>query len=385
MADLNSKMIVTAFEKRISEGVKSNSTKLMNIVTKYIDKNSQVLFDIGPVDRLYFSDEDRNVVFDMMKISPIEITKVVKECPVIDSKWKISSNEFNILMTLIIREYSKLKKKKEAEYALSYLTCYMYSSIHFKYFQYEPNRNIMTYTVNNLSNKYLIKQLGSLYKALHATATKSHDTYQKSLIEGTDKNIVDYLNNLKTRLDNNIKNIASEFYKNHEKGNYMNLEQDNYDEDNYFIADNTSFAINRIADKATIQLLTRGIDQDLARKSANMNGVSVNAIRNAMNDLITKKDSQIKELITLILQLYLMDGKHSVESVGGTKFIIFCLELYGKNNTVDTSILRIKDLLDKWLDECSEQYRKTERAATLSAYRKAIYTYFVFLINSVSK
>ena len=379
------KYFVDGFEDRISINIKRNLPKILQLISKYIDKNSEVLFDIGPIERLYFGENDKNVIFELLEVTPKELKEVIKISPAIDDNWKISSNEFNLLMTLVIRELTKAKKKKEAEYCISYLSCALYSSINFKYFRFEPNRNIMTFTINNLSNKYLIKQLGSLYKAIHATAIKSHDTYKDELLEGTDKNVVKYINSLKTRLDNLIQNIAKEFYKNHQEGNYFNSEQDNYEEDNYYITDNTSFAISRISDKVTMEVLSRGIDQQVAKNAANMCGVSVNAVRNALNDLINKKDEEIKELITLILQLYLMDGKHKSETVGSTKFIVSCLEIYNKNNSVDESILRIKELLDIWLNECSAQYKKTERIATLSAYRKSIYVYFVFLISKKAK
>lgn len=379
------KYFVDGFEDRISINIKRNLPKILQIISKYIDKNSEVLFDIGPIERLYFGENDKNFIFELLDVTPKELKEVIKISPAIDDNWKISSNEFNLLMTLMIRELTKAKKKKEAEYCISYLSCALYSSINFKYFRFEPNRNIMTFTINNLSNKYLIKQLGSLYKAIHATAIKSHDTYKDELLEGTDKNVVKYINSLKTRLDNLIQNIAKEFYKNHQEGNYFNSEQDNYEEDNYYITDNTSFTISRISDKVTMEVLSRGIDQQIAKNAANMCGVSVNAVRNALNDLINKKDEEIKELITLILQLYLMDGKHKSETVGSTKFIVSCLEIYNKNNSVDESILRIKELLDIWLNECSAQYKKTERIATLSAYRKSIYVYFVFLISKKAK
>jgi hypothetical protein len=382
---MESTLFKNNFEKRIEVGLQKESAKLMKLITNYIDGHSEVLFDIGPIQRLYFSEEkDRDPLFDMVNIERKELKAVIDVCPALNKEWKIVANEFNIIMALMIREFAKKRKKRELEYCISYLTCSLYSSSQFKYFRYEPNRNIMEYTINNLSNKYLIKQLGSLYKALHATALKSHETYTKDLVRGNDKDIIQYIANLRTRLDNLIQNIAKQFYDNHEKGNYLNQEADNYDEENFYLTDNISFTINRMADKTLLQILTRGVNQDLAKRAASLNNVSVNAVRTALNDLIMKKDEELKELLVLILQLYLMDGTHKPESVGSVRFLTFCLELYAKNNTTDKSILRIKELLDEWLNECSVQYKKTERVATLSAYRKSIFTYFVFLINATA-
>lgn len=383
---MSDKFIVTKLEGKLKTNLAKNNSKIVPSVKKYIDRNNDVLFDIGPTKRLVFLETDKDVIFDISGITREEMANTIKECPFIDKNWQISGNSFNTLCTLVIRQLSIAGKRKELEAVLMYLTLGMYSSVHFKFFpKGEPNENIMAYTVNHLSNKYLIKQEGSLFKAIYKTAVKSHQTYEKDLKTGTDEAIVNYVNNLRIRLDNLIKNIAIQFYKNHEEGNYLNKESDNYEEEGYHITDNTSFAINRIADAVIMRFVSRGIDQALAKKVANMNSVSVSAIRNALNDLLNGKGREIKELVSSILQLYLSDGTNKVDSISGMNFIIFCMNVYSKSNTNDEAINRIKNLLDEWLEECSPQYRATERLATLSAYRKAIYTYFVFLISETSK
>lgn len=383
---MDNKYIIHQLEDKVKTNITKNNSKIQTTIKKYIDRNNDVIFDIGPIKRLLFLESDKEALFELTGTSHKELIDVIKNCSYIESGWQISGNTFNILAVVAIRDLAIKKQRKETEAMILYLTLAMYSSVHYKYFpKGEPNANIMTYTINNLSNKYLIKQEGSLFKALYKTAMKSHQTYLDELLEGTDEEIVKYLNNLRIRLSNLIKNIASEFYKNHEEGNYYNREQDNFEEENYHIADNSSFAINRIAEAATMRFISRGIDNTLAKKVANMNNVSINAIRNALNDLLNKKGKEVKSMFVSILQLYLSNGSKTVESIRGLDFIIFSMSLYSKSNTNDESINNIKNLLDAWLKECSPQYRNTERLATLSAYRKAIYTYFVFLLSESSK
>lgn len=383
---MTAKFIVSNTESKLKPSLIKNSSKIVPTVKKYIDKNNDVLFDIGPIKRLLFLESDKDFIFDICNISSNEISKLIKDSPYIDKKWKISGNSFNMTCVLAIRELELAKKHKEKEAIIIYLTLAMYSSVHFKFFpKGEPNANIMAYTINNLSNKYLLKQEGVLFKAIYKTAMKSHETYKDDLIKGEDGDLALYVNNLRIRLDNLIKNVAVLFYQNHKEGNYLNREKDNYDEEEYHIADNSSFAINRIADAATMRFVSRGVDHALAKKVAQMNNVSINAVRNALNDLQDNKSDDIKVLFTNILELYLSDGSNTVESIRGLNFIIFCMNIYSKSNTNDDAIIKIKDLLDNWLKECSPQYRNTERIATLSSYRKAIFTYFVFLLSEVSK
>ena len=228
------KFIINNIEKQVSTNVSKNVTKIQPIVKKYIDRNNEILYDIGPIKRILFLESDKEEIFKMAGVAPSTITNLIKESPYIDKKWKISGNAFNMLSVIIIRDLELKGKRREAESILIYLTLAMYSSVHFKFFpKGEPNANIMAYTVNNLSNKYLIKQEGNLFKAIYKTAIKSHQTYLDDLKKGTDADLANYVNNLRIRLDNLIKNIAVEFYKNHENGNYLNQEGDNYDEENY--------------------------------------------------------------------------------------------------------------------------------------------------------
>jgi hypothetical protein len=273
------------------------------------------------------------------------------------------------------------KKHKELEGAILYLSLAFYSSIQFKYFPYEPNENIMSYTVNNLSNKFKIKQLGNMFKAIHSTAMTNHETYAKDIEKGSDLLLKNYIMSLKTRLDGLIQKIANEFYDTKENGNYLNTEEDNYDKEEFYIADNNSFVITRLAETATLKTLSRGVDNKLIELSANICGVSVTALRNAVIGIVDKKDKEIKELFLLILQLYLMDGKNPPDSIKSQGFINFCLEIYIKSNTNDDTIIKIKELLDEWLILCSPNYVKTERVATKNNFRKATFLYFVFVLQ----
>lgn len=361
--------------------LKTKNSYYQHYITNFIDKNNEVLFAEGPSKRLYFNDDDRDVIYNTIGSSDKKIMDTIKKCDLIDASWKILNNPFNLAAVLAIRYYQIAKKKKELDAAILYLSFSFYSSIQYKYFPYEPNENIMSYTVNNLSNKFKIKQLGNVFNAIHSTALTNHQTYEKDIEKGTDMLLKNYIMSLKTRLDGLIQKIANEFYENKENGKYLNKEEDNYDADEFYVADNNSFVITRLSESATLQMLTRGIDNERLKTSANICGVSITALRNAIVSIIDKKDKDIKDLFVLILQLYLMDGKHQPDAILSKHFVNFCLEIYIKSNTNDETIIKIKELLDEWLIICSPNYVKTERVATKNNFRKATYLYFVFVLQ----
>ena len=359
---------------------KSNSHQVD--IRKFIDKNNEVLFDIGPTYRLYFSDDERDKLFPYLGIRKMQIIDIIKKDKTVDKTWYFMT-PFNLSLMLIIRYYMLKKETKKMENSIIYLALSLYSSLHARQFPYVPNENIMNYTINNLSNKFKLKN-STLIEAIKSTAMVSHETYKDYLKEGTDVLLNTYVLSLHTRLSGFIIKIATEFYKNQQEGNYLNLEEDDYSEENYHVNDNESFIITRLSDNVTTNIITKGVDHKLVKLSANMCGVSVNGLQKSLQDIIYKKDKEIKILSVLILQLYLDNKKNPPESIASKNFIDYCLQLYVKSNTNDENIIKLKALLDKWLTETSPLYLKTNRLATKNNLRKAVYMYLVFNIQQVS-
>ena len=360
---------------------KKNSDDLQTYIRKYIDRNSEILFDKAPSKRLFFKEQDINIAYQTTGTNPTDIANLIKENKLTESSWQIFNKPFNWCMAMTLRYYYVNKKEKEMQACLMYLTLSLFSSLHFKYFPYVPNENIMTFTVNNLNNKYYIKQFGILFKALFETAVNCHQTYADYLKISSDRHLIEYIMNLRTRLNSFMQNIADEYYKNQQSGNYLNYEKDNDDPDNYYETDNISFLINKMADNCTTMLLTHGVDLKLCNLSAQICEVSRTSVKSALDSIIKNENRDIREIIILILQQYLVVEKHNPQTIGTKEFISVCMSVYSKSNTIDENVLRIKDILDKWLNDNSEKYTKTERVATKSNFRKAIFLFFVFTIQ----
>jgi thymidylate synthase ThyX len=363
---------------------KDNIAIFKSYMNRYFDKNSEILFDVKLTKQLLFSDMDKSIVFELTGLSIDEVKKTIKESKFIKDSWQIMNEPLNIAFVLEIKYFYDNKMQNELEMTLIYYSCYFYSSLFYKFFPYAPNENIMNYTINNLSNKYKIKKLGSLFKCLEDTVKISHEKYATKLDKGTDEDLAQYILCLKTRVNEFIKNIANEFYKNEKEKNYINFEEDDYSEDNYHIADNNSFAIKRITDKVLLNLTQNGPDMRFVQAAANMNQISVSVFRNAILNIMEKSPSEIRELINLILQVYLFDDKNSVDEIRSKKFIVHAIDLYKKSNTNDELVIKIKSILDQWLKENSDNYAKTQRKATLTNFRRALYYFFIFTIQNYS-
>lgn len=362
---------------------KETQRKFSAIVASYVDRNVNRLSAAGPSKRTLFSDMERNKVYDLIDFDPKICKAIVKQSNYIKASWKIVNDPFNLVMMMILR-YAKLNKLDQInQLAVTYLTLSMYPSLHYKYFKFEPNEAIMQYTINNLSNKFKVKQVGNILQALVDTTALADKTYDKNIRHANDKELTDYINAYKTRLNSLIKKIRDAFEKDYRSGNYMNTERDNEDENDFKTSDSNSLLIQRIVDQVVLKLSVNGPDSRIVDISAKMNQVSVNETRNTLNQLTQNKDESvnIRALCESILYLYLFNGENHVNDLNGSKFLTFCLAVYKKSNTNDENVIKVKSILDTWIEKYSETYRKTQRVATLNNFRRALYTFFVFTLQ----
>ena len=362
---------------------KETQRKFSAIVASYVDRNVNRLSTAGPSKRTLFSDMERNKVYDLINFDPKVCKAIVKQSNYIKASWKIVNDPFNLVMMMILR-YAKLNKLDQInQLAVTYLTLSMYPSLHYKYFKFEPNEAIMQYTINNLSNKFKVKQVGNILQALVDTTALADKTYDKNIRHANDKELTDYINAYKTRLNSLIKKIRDAFEKDYRSGNYMNTERDNEDENYFKTSDSNSLLIQRIVDQVVLKLSVNGPDSHIVDISAKMNQVSVNETRNTLNQLTQNKDESvnIRALCESILYLYLFNGENHVNDLNGSKFLTFCLAVYKKSNTNDENVIKVKSILDTWIEKYSETYRKTQRVATLNNFRRALYTFFVFTLQ----
>lgn len=362
---------------------KETQRKFSAIVASYVDRNVNRLSTAGPSKRTLFSDMERNKVYDLIDFDPKVCKAIVKQSNYIKASWKIVNDPFNLVMMMILR-YAKLNKLDQInQLAVTYLTLSMYPSLHYKYFKFEPNEAIMQYTINNLSNKFKVKQVGNILQALVDTTALADKTYDKNIRHANDKELTDYINAYKTRLNSLIKKIRDAFEKDYRSGNYMNTERDNEDENDFKTSDSNSLLIQRIVDQVVLKLSVNGPDSRIVDISAKMNQVSVNETRNTLNQLTQNKDESvnIRALCESILYLYLFNGENHVNDLNGSKFLTFCLAVYKKSNTNDENVIKVKSILDMWIEKYSETYRKTQRVATLNNFRRALFTFFVFTLQ----
>jgi hypothetical protein len=384
---MSASIIVKELYPKVEKGLSNpdNTKMLKKAIEGYLDRNMDKLTTLGPVKQTVFTDYDQKQLYNAAEVDTATIISIVKKSKVVIGKWPVMDNPFNSASVLAIRYYMLKNNEDMVRAMLVYFTLSMYPSTHAKYYKLsEPNENIMNYTINNLSNKYKIRQMGTTYHTLIDTTLVCYTTNKDRLKRCNDKDILDFIQDVKTRQNSFMRKIANQFYIDHKEGKYLNLEVDNYDEDNFRESDSNSYAVERLTNAVTLKLSTEGPKIQLVNIAAKFCQVSVNELRNYVENKVNgNHQADIRKLVESILFLFIFDGHHTVQEVSSDRFFVYCMEMYRKSNTTDKNIIAVKKILDDWLHDLGT-YKKTQRLATINDFRRALFTFIVFSIQTTS-
>ena len=378
--------LYSSVEKSLAS--KDNLSEYHSNIDKHLAKNSERFFTTSPNERPLFSTEDSNKFIALTGLSADGIKQVLKDSKVIKSNWYIMNDPFNIANSLATRYFAIKKNKDYIDYTIWYLIVSMYPSIHFKYFKHGINAACMDYTINNLSDKFNIKKNKNLWVTFVNMFKTAYEHHEKKIISGEDENFVYYVQDCHTRMNSFIKNIAVPYYENYNNQKFLEKEYESFEEDNYHEAESSSYDIENITNSVITHLVIHGPDMKLVEVASKTNQVSVNQMRNFISSLIDNKHrDDIRAITEAILFMYLFndDGEvHSPSQIGTNDFLLYCLKIYKRANTVDKNVIKIKGILDRWLVELGVSNRSGNKG-TLQAYRRAFFTFFVLTIQKYGR
>ena len=183
------------------------------------------------VHKAYFLPKDAEAIFDTFGIYEPDFARECKKCSAISATWNVTGNDFNILIAWLIY---LLGKTAGLPQKLMYDTrFYLVKLLLYKFFtgkvavmfKHGANEGVMQYTIDNLSAKSDIKKPEtSTWKLLieqHVREALDINSVHANFLDTftPDDKLVYFLSDLHTRLSSKIKNVAEEYYKNHQEGN----------------------------------------------------------------------------------------------------------------------------------------------------------------------
>lgn len=377
-------------EKALSN--KAILSKYIKLVGDFINARSQDLYDICPCSRIMYSQQDEDLFFATLKIDKKEVEKHLQKtyyASIPNYNPRNAKDPLTMTALTVVRYFILHNKLKELDLACIYLSFSgtIYPSVHYGSFRYSPEqyRPIMEYVVNNrLSNKFDLKQQGSVIGAIKSVYTSWLNKYKNEFKSYTDYDASYIIEQLRGRIKSFMINIATEFYDAYNSnGEYLLYDSDDFSEDSYREVDNNSMIVERIVESTMNYINSTTVDYSICAMCEDTN-VRLIEVKQILDSIYANKDTipLVKELLRLIVAEYYQNNKNpDVRSMG---FITYTLTK--KPNSKNKNVLRIKQILDFLLSESDSAYnRRKHREATKISYETCLLKYYAIMINKVAK
>lgn len=375
-------------EDKLSKSI--STTRYKQFMSKFMQKRQQQLYANVPAKQIYYGDEDVKDWFATTGIDRRIIRKAIRNTyfPTIPNfNPRCAKDDSTIALLCMVRYYYLNNKQQELNLALINLSFSgkMYPSIFYGSYKFEPPEHIMDYVINHMiNNKFDIAKYGNVINSVRSIAETWITTYKDRLKSFSDDDCKYILQQLHNRIGSFIHNIAEIFYEVYKNSNmYMTYDSDDVSEDNYHLADNDSFKIDRIVENSMKELTTKGIDYANCNRACN-SMVKFDELKAIIDSILANNDNipLIKEYATLMVALYFQDS--NTKNINDISFISFSIKPVP--NTHNKYVLRKKELVDLILINNAENFaRRRSRAATESAYYRAFNAYMALIIQKANK
>ena len=393
MADQDTRIFSDRFDHVVQKNLTSSTRRdIVRHIGKVLAKPrvSQGLDVPAPGIQIYLGGndpgDDRGEIFQMSGLDIKDLAQAYADVPYFKPEWKIMRNEFNWAMTLIIRRMVlDSARPNEISMCVFFLTVHFVASLISKYFPFTPNENIMNYAINSMSNKFMLKQMGSLRRALEYISDTSHKTHVKELRKGTDNDLKKYFLNLRIRLNNIFRTFKNHYMTVKEEGSYLNLSRDFYDSGKMVDRESHYGMIEMLAHQTSQRFISEPLSYKVLGQSARIAGVTMTSLRSVLESARSSEKEIVQEIVTKLLELFFEEQKGSKGEINTRKFTNFYLAVYVRSNTKDQRVKVIKERLNHLLMKHGSLYRKTEREATRNSYRKAVYVYLCLLLQIMTR
>jgi hypothetical protein len=192
----------------------------------YVNSNHEHLQFFGSnllgVHVIRFKDSDVNRFYDeVLNVDYLKLTEDIRKLDTIDHTWKVSGDILNLTLMYVIHRFLTVDTltpavKERAAYDTALIFFYRCVAALISYFfKYPSDPKIAQSAYANLSNKFLIKKLGSWHKVMdyraHDLISKSAIHYKKLLTFTEDGATIYAISDAQGRIRDLIKNYYTVF------------------------------------------------------------------------------------------------------------------------------------------------------------------------------
>lgn len=384
--------------KRVDKAFEDPKTarEFNKLVSNYINRNIDKLTKSGPCDMIPFTDNEHKAFQELFgfwyeidnrpkKTSPNEIRDLIityqKENKIKVDYWLNNSSQ--ILFYFVIRYFTMKKDSKSLNNALAIYALCVYPVMFHKYFPYGVMEPFMQYTIDHLTDKFIIKRSKHLFDALMQSIQNSYKFHKNNFAPASDKNMTDWTHRIRNDQNSLLKKISNEYMYNWKHGNAARTQNEEYDDSTPIVdeIENGTTVVQNIVNKVTLPIIEDGVDLRLSAAAAKMANVGVSDCRFFLTEIIVNDNLEtLQRFIEAILFLYIYEEKKGERDIRSQYFIAWAVSLFKKTNSKNENIGTINAILNEWAVKSGID-DKFSRVASRINYKKAIFFYIILSIQ----
>lgn len=365
-----------------------NVIAIRQVFNEILGRNNESLSSAVPDKAVWVDSRQEKKYFEILNINKEDIINAIKDSSYISDEWLTIRNPMYISLILCIFYFNNNKKHDMVNLSMFMLSLYMYKNVRSKYFARtsENTSKVMNFTLSRLSKHHDLRVCGSIMKVIG----KKNESYiglwlndRSGDVKGTvkDEIICKMVNDNHRRYETFFNNFYSEFKKDLVNGNYMNVDEDIDDGENFIESDNVSFTVERLTQKVVNRfILSTAPSHTLLKFASERGGCSINNLRTMHSYLINGHEKEFEMITRLILQGYLFEKRNQKEDIKTPDFVIEMLKYYKKQEVNNTNLVNLKSNVNKVFEE-SGLAAKVTRRASQDDCRRSIYLYIVTYIR----
>ena len=341
---------ITILEFIDSYKSKDRDKKVMIEINKFYKQNVAALADGIVKDYIKIGPQKKNQLLAYYNIPKSDFDKLYKTNVVLKKNFETIKDRTKLCLIVSYHD----TKDKNFLYMLALIE---YGSKFHRQFPHGiavPAR--MKHTIENLSKKFLIKQHGSIFRALQETieTVVTSPNVKKNWDNFTDKDIESLINSIANRISSMVKNIAEEFYKNTEDVIFTQTEYGNDDnislDSNYIIINNIKSIIDN--------LHPTSLDADLFR----IMNVNSNVTKFILNKLLIDPNKKyFKDISYKYIDYYISKNDTDLNKMR-KNFLPYCM----KARPDDKDLKKINDEMYKDVIKYYDIYNDGESSKKLT-------------------
>ena len=289
--------------------------------------------------------------------------------------------------TMVIRQLLIMKDMKTANLISVFFFVWLYEKMINKYFENGIKEEVIIYTVNNISDKFLLRKLGSVFKLLIYCSDAMLKKNGNALMKTKDSDIWLYPSASRNKLNLSIQNLAHVYYKNFEEGNFLNaVSSDAVDEEGEEYTkdiETASGKIQKAATKFEMFFIRNDVDPVLCKITASMIiGISDKSVAGMMERIKANNTQDAKDFIVCCLDYFSRNLKDfELRFIKAKGFGILVSKTLVKKTNKDIVFKKLFDSIGRMARASSETYRSSSRAATKLNIERAIAVYLALTLQ----